>query len=130
MAEHYIPLPFGERPPLHANQRLNRFEHAKQVRKVKDAVMVLAKQHHLGTGHERIRVRLIWRPSTVRRRDGNENLGPLVKALVDGVVAAGVVGDDAEDQVERLTPVILPPDPAKAGLWLFVDTDPGGGVES
>lgn len=117
-----IRLPYATNTPyLHDNQRLARQEKAKRIAKVRRDVGYLALSQHLGKGHEHITVGLTWRPEVVRNRDGNENLAPLVKACVDGLVGVGVVADDTDEQVTRTRPVLLPPDKRSAGMWLIVD---------
>lgn len=122
MTEHRILLPYGSRPYLHANQRLHRMAEAKRIAKVRADVGWLAKSHRLGHSHDHITVGLEWRPRTVRGRDGNENLAPLIKACVDGLVGVGVVCDDQPAYVTRTTPVLLAVDPKAPGLWLLVET--------
>lgn len=115
-----IPLPYGSRPYLHANQRLpNRAEQAR-IRQVRRDVYWLARYYRLGAGHPHVTFRLVWRPRVRRRRDGNENLAPLQKACIDGLVDAGVVPDDTPAQVTRLAPLLLEPDRDAAGLWMEV----------
>lgn len=115
-----LPLPYLS-PPLHANTRYSRQQEARIIRQVREDVGWLAKCYKLGTGHPHITVGLEWRPKVRRRRDGNENLAPLVKACVDGLVGVGVVRDDTPDIVTRARPVLHDPDRESPGLWLVVD---------
>lgn len=122
MTVHHLTLPYGARPPLHANQRLNRHEKARLTAEVRRNAGWLAKAARIGT-HERVAVWIEWRPTTRRRRDGAENLWPLMKPLVDGAITdAGVCPDDTPEHVERRMPVLLEPDKETAGLWLVVET--------
>jgi crossover junction endodeoxyribonuclease RusA len=57
-----------------------------------------------------ITVGLVYVPRDKRRRDADNLVVPLMKALVDGIVDAGVVADDDTEHVTRTMPVILPPD--------------------
>lgn len=59
---------------------------------------------------DRIAVGLTYVPRDKRRRDPDNLVVPLFKALVDGIVDAGVVPDDTPEYVIRHMPVILPPD--------------------
>lgn len=54
----------------------------------------------------RIRVSLTWWVKDHRKRDGGENLAPTLKALIDGLVDAGVVPDDDQGHVTRGPSVI------------------------
>lgn len=63
-----------------------------------------------------------WKPKPVeiqvelafkvrRRRDPHNYTGTVVKALVDGIVAAGLIPDDTPDWVTIMDPVIMPVSP-------------------
>lgn len=58
----------------------------------------------------RIVVGLTYVPRDRRRRDPDNLVVPLMKALVDGIVDAGIVPDDTPQYVLRLMPVIAEPD--------------------
>lgn len=121
MSTHRILLPW-QRPLIHANQRLNRFEHARKVAEVRQAAGWLVRAAKLGS-HQQVTIGLEWRPKTRRKRDGNENLWPLIKALVDGAVLdAGLAPEDTPEHVTRTAPVLLEPDRDTAGMWLVVET--------
>lgn len=122
MTVHRIQLPYGHRPYLHANESIHRMELHRRTQQVYRGLGYLVRHHKVGTGHSRITVGLEWVPKVRRRRDLNENLAPLVKACVDGLVAAQVVVDDIPEIVERTKPVLLEPDREAAGLWLVVET--------
>jgi crossover junction endodeoxyribonuclease RusA len=68
--------------------------------------------HDLDEGRDygRIAVGLTYVPRDKRRRDPDNLVVPLFKALVDGIVDAGIVPDDTPEYVIRSMPVILPPD--------------------
>jgi crossover junction endodeoxyribonuclease RusA len=123
MGYYRIPLPYQGGPPLHANSRYTEPQERRIIGEVKDAIGWLALAHKVGKGHGQITVRLEWRPAKVRRRDGNENVGPMVKALVDGLVNIGVVSDDTPDKVIRDKPVLLTPDKNAPGLWFVIETE-------
>lgn len=78
------------RPPLHANQRL-------AWRAISERVRLPALP--------RIEVLLTWVVKDRRRRDAI-NLYPLVKALTDGLVDAGVIPDDTPQYVATPEPII------------------------
>lgn len=58
----------------------------------------------------RIAVGLTYVPRDKRRRDPDNLVVPLFKALVDGIVDAGIVPDDTPEYVIRTMPVIAEPD--------------------
>ena len=60
-------------------------------------------------------------PRFHRSTTHSDNLVPTFKALVDGLVDAGVVPDDDDDHVERLMPTITAPGRAAAPLVLVVE---------
>lgn len=122
MTTHRLELPYHARPPLHANQRLNRHSRDQLIAQVRRDAGWLAKSAKIGR-HDHVIVWLEWRPRTRRKRDGAENLWPLMKPLVDGAITdAGVCPDDTPEHVERRMPVLLEPDRETAGLWLVVKT--------
>lgn len=58
----------------------------------------------------RIAVGLTYVPRDKRRRDPDNLVVPLFKALCDGIVDAGIVPDDTPAYMVRSMPQILPPD--------------------
>lgn len=64
----------------------------------------------LPNGADHIRVGLLYVPRDRRRRDPDNLVVPLFKALVDGIVDAGIVPDDTPRYVTRDFPVIAEPD--------------------
>jgi crossover junction endodeoxyribonuclease RusA len=58
---------------------------------------------------ERVAVELHYVPVDKRRRDA-DNLVPILKALCDGLVDAGLVDDDTPDFMDKGMPVIDLPD--------------------
>jgi crossover junction endodeoxyribonuclease RusA len=65
-------------------------------------------------------VQLTYTPRIRRTRDA-DNLVALLKPLVDGLVDAGVVADDDDEQVERAMPVIMARDRTAVPLLLAVE---------
>lgn len=117
-----IKLPFGDPPPLQANHRYRHWsEKAALTKRVRHDVAWLVRSAGVKRSHS-VTVGLEWVPRVKRRRDGAENLGPLLKACVDGVVDSGVVDSDEQGRVNRTMPVILPVDKDNAGVWLVIDT--------
>lgn len=98
-----VTLPF-KRPPLHANQRLHWAEKARMTAQVRESAAWLVKQAGI-PACARVRVRLVWMVSDKRRRDPS-NVMPTQKAVVDGLVDAGVVPDDTPDFVVEDMPVL------------------------
>ena len=111
-----IPLPWTQ-PPLTANQRLHWAAKARLTREVRQTAMVLAR-HHKAPRADRVIITLHWRPKVGRKRD-TINLAPLHKALVDGLIDAGVAEDDTHEHVSTPEAVILPP--GEPALWLELD---------
>ncbi|AMU78478.1 hypothetical protein SEA_SKINNYPETE_48 [Mycobacterium phage SkinnyPete] len=109
-----IDLPWS-RPPLTANQRMHWAAKAKTTREVRAAAAVIARNLPRA---DRLVVTLHYQPSQNRRRD-RHNLWPTVKALVDGLVDAGVVPDDDTEHVSTPEPVIHTP-ASTAALWLVL----------
>ena len=100
---------------------LNHREHwAKRNRKVqawKDDTITLARAARIPRC-ERISVTLEHWPRDNRRRD-RDNLVPVLKAAIDGLVAAGVVEDDTPDRVTAMLPVIHKPRDDRQPMWLL-----------
>ncbi|AAN12622.1 RusA-like Holliday junction resolvase [Mycobacterium phage Che9c] len=109
-----IDLPWS-RPPLTANQRMHWAAKARKTREVRTAAALLARD---APRTDRLVATLHYQPRQQRRRD-NHNLWPTVKALVDGLVDAGVVPDDDTEHVSTPEPVIHPAAGTSA-LWLVL----------
>jgi crossover junction endodeoxyribonuclease RusA len=100
-------------PPASANDRDHWRVKAKKVADIRFEARyaVVTQAPDLGkilTPH--IRVGLVYVPRDARRRDPDNLVVPLFKALVDGLVDVGIVPDDTPEYVTREFPVILPPD--------------------
>jgi len=72
----------------------------------------------------RVTVGLEYVPTVRRRRDGGENYADTMKAVIDGVVDAGVVPDDTPEYVVRLMPVVAPVDRDNPGVLLTLEVNP------
>ncbi|WP_157509574.1 hypothetical protein [Leifsonia sp. Root4] len=91
------------RPPIAANDRTHWAHKARLTKQVRAKTAELAKRiPELG----RIRVSLVWVVKDRRRRDGGENITPTLKPMIDGLVDAGIVEDDTQEQVTRDMPLI------------------------
>ena len=107
MIEHTLWLPYAT-PPLTANQRLHWAAKARLTADVRRTAMLLARAAHLPRDCEHVTVALHYTPRDRRRRDPS-NLMPTQKAVVDGLVDAGLVADDTPDYVTETSPTIDPP---------------------
>ncbi|MET3635636.1 hypothetical protein [Curtobacterium oceanosedimentum] len=94
-----------ERPLLSANDRYGWRERHQRTRLARTSARLKAWQAHI-PALDKVHVHLVWQVADRRRRDGNENLAPTLKALIDGIVDAGVVPDDTPNLVERSSPAI------------------------
>ena len=113
-----IPLSFNK-PPITANHRYHWAKKAKLTKAIRHEAHIRAKAMRLNpTKHAH--VRLFYRPADNRRRDPS-NLMPTQKALVDGLVDAGVVPDDTPQFVTEYMPTILPAEGrGNAAMWLEI----------
>ena len=111
-----VKLPF-KRPPLNANQRLHWANKARMTAQVREATAYLAKGQVPPCG--RVKVRLLWCVSDMRRRDPS-NIMPTQKAVVDGLVDAGVVPDDTPEFVLEGMPVIELVEKGEEGVFVQV----------
>lgn len=109
-ATHVVPVePFAttftfdwEKAPLSLNYRLNRYAEAKIVKEIRSLMQELAFNiPFLGQCH----VSLVWVVKTRGKRD-DENIVPVLKALCDGLVDAGVVEDDTRQFMKKDMPEI------------------------
>ena len=105
-----IRLPWAK-PPISANDRDHWRVKARKVAEIRGtASKHVAETYGLPYHADHITVGLIYVPRDRRRRDADNLVVPLMKALVDGIVDAGVVVDDDTEHVTRTMPVILAPD--------------------
>jgi len=119
-----LDLPW-QRRPLHANQSLHYFARAKIVAQVRSDVFKLAIAAKLPKGAAFADVTLTWRPPD-RRVTDTQNLAPLLKACVDGLVLGrggkrgyGVVADDSPGFLSSRCALAAPGRPG--ALWLDVE---------
>lgn len=120
---HVIELPYLS-PPLSANQRMHWSTKGRVTREVRHTAAWLARYAKLPST-DRLIVTLHYRPASRRRRDAH-NLYPTVKALVDGLVDAGIVPDDDIAHVSTPEPVIHSPSESEgAAMWLSIDYPDG-----
>lgn len=110
-----LDLPW-DRPPLHANQRLHWAVKAAKTREIRHGVRWLAHNQQPVDGP--VCVTLHWQPATKRRRDVDGPY-PTLKAAIDGLRDAGVLAEDAVEQVPEASCRIHPA--AKPGrMWLEI----------
>lgn len=114
-----IVLPFT-RPPMTANGQ--RRAHWSQVRaakrQVQDAVVWLARQQCIGRlGPSTVEVK--WWAKDRRRRDA-DSLGPALKAVLDGLVEAGVFADDDSRTVVK-TSMSIGFDPSNPRIEILIE---------
>ena len=88
--------------PLSLNYRLHRMAEAKITRELRTLMKVLA---GILEPMERCEVELVWIVKDKRKRD-EENIVPVLKALCDGLVDAGVVPDDTPEFMVKRMPAI------------------------
>ncbi|MEJ6549861.1 hypothetical protein PQI66_09925 [Corynebacterium sp. USCH3] len=118
MTTHTMPLSFT-RPPLNLNQRLHWRKKAAITRELRREAWVRARGMRLGL-YPHITVTLHWQAPDRRRRD-SINPTPTHKALVDGLVDAGVIPDDTPQYVTEHMPVIHQFEPGTpASCWLEI----------
>lgn len=112
-------LSFGS-PPISANQRLHWAQKAKIVKQVRHESAMRARSAGWGP-QQHITIHLTYQPRDNRRRDPS-NLMPTQKALVDGLVDAGIVPDDTPEYVTETIPSILPAEKGAGGaMWLDIE---------
>jgi crossover junction endodeoxyribonuclease RusA len=58
-------------------------------------------------GHRAIKVQVVLTFAGKNRRDPHNYVGTVVKAIVDGLVRAGLVPDDTPEWVEVLEPILV-----------------------
>lgn len=118
-----IELPPGT-PILTANDRLNRYAANRQVRDLKRLMITLTALHRVPPVDGAVivveyqpppRLKKHRHPLASARIEDNDNLAPTAKALVDGLVKAGVLVGDSRKRVTSST-------------RLLADTHPRGQV--
>lgn len=120
MNTYRIDFPGWTKPPLNLNDRLHWAAKARRVRYVRSTAAWLARQAQVGR-HDRVRIELHYQPAARRRADA-PNLIATQKPIVDGLVDAGLIGDDTAEFVDEVMPVIHEPVKGQPGaLWLVVE---------
>lgn len=116
----HIVIPLSHtKPPITANNRLHWAQRARIVKDLRTEAFLRARSQRLPSA-DKITFRLHYRPRDNRRRDVG-NLMPTHKALLDGIVDAGIVEDDTPRYVDELMPRIHPPSKGEPpGLWLEI----------
>jgi crossover junction endodeoxyribonuclease RusA len=110
-----VRLPW-DKPPVSANDRDHWRVKAQKVATIRDAArllcwsQIIVREPPAALVPKRIAVGLTYVPRDRRRRDPDNLVVPLFKALVDGIVDAGIVPDDTPAYVIRHMPVIAEPD--------------------
>ncbi len=116
-----IPLTFTK-PPLNMNQRMHWAQKAKITKAIRHEAMVRCRATRIRKANH-ITVQLHYQPRDNRRRDAS-NLMPTQKALVDGIVDAGIVPDDTPQYVTETIPLIVSPKKGEpARMWLTIATE-------
>ncbi len=127
MTTYRLRLPWTK-PPISANDRHHWRRKAQIVAEIRAHVARLVNLREFGPAAaawplnaDHITVGLHYWPRDNRRRDADNLVVPLFKALVDGLVDARVVVDDDDSHVSRLMPVIHPADgDPRLELWVEV----------
>ena len=89
--------------PLSLNYRLHRMAEAKITRELRTLMHYRAL--YAIAPMERCEVELVWIVKDKRKRD-EENIVPVLKALCDGLVDAGIVPDDTPEFMVKRMPAI------------------------
>jgi crossover junction endodeoxyribonuclease RusA len=87
---------------LTSNQRLHWATKARHTKVIRDMAWILAKHSHIQPMEAaELEVEATW-PNRSRKRDSH-NLQPTAKAAIDGFVDAGLLPDDSDKHLRRLT---------------------------
>lgn len=110
-----IRLPWSV-PPASANDRDHWRVKARKVATIRQSAKYIVQDamsafpFPMPATPKRIAVDLTYVPRDKRRRDPDNLVVPLFKALCDGIVDAGIVPDDTPAYMVRSMPVIAAPD--------------------
>ena len=110
-----IRLPWSA-PPASANDRDHWRVKARKVATIRQSAKYIVQDamsafpFPMPATPKRIAVGLTYVPRDKRRRDPDNLVVPLFKALCDGIVDAGIVPDDTPAYMVRSMPVIAAPD--------------------
>lgn len=105
MSLYEIPVPASLK--MSANDRLHWRPKSDRIRALRLLAKFEARNRGIAPQQERIDVGLIWHTPDRRRRDPDNLVVPMFKALCDGVVDAGVVPDDTSLFMRRTMPEIV-----------------------
>lgn len=106
------------KPPLSLNDRGHWRGRARVIRSVRQEAAWRVRAAEI-PHCDRIHVQFVYVPRDSRRRDP-ENLIATQKALIDGLVEAGVVDDDTPRYVTWSPPMITTPDPKDPRMMLQI----------
>lgn len=97
-----IALPAGYSPDPHrtlfqlgANARLHPMARHRATKNIHLATLLAARAGHLAPITVPVTIRAVQHPAPGARTLDSENIGPLVKAMIDGLVRAGILRNDS-----------------------------------
>lgn len=109
-----VQLPFVK-PPLNSNQRLHWAKKVRMTREIREGAALAIKAAGVPRC-KKVRVRLLWAVSDPKRRRDPSNVMPTQKAVVDGMVDAGVVPDDTFEFVVEEMPSLAAVEKGREGV--------------
>lgn len=118
MTVYTLRLPWAERI-LHANQNLHWADQNRRRQTVRHLVKTYAKIGRLPKGVGFADVTLTWHPKARYRTDAN-NLEPMLKPALDGLVDYGLIPDDTPEYVDARCRIGEPQLPAHFLLTIEV----------
>lgn len=98
------------------NSREHWARRAENAHAWRSAACLLARQ---APALDRITVTLDYWPKDRRRRDRDNLVSGVLKHVLDGIVDAGVVPDDAPEYVDARMPVIHEPRDDRQAMWVL-----------
>lgn len=107
---------------LTSNERLGIHERAKRIKALRNTGWAMAR-HHKVPRLERAHVFYVLHPDTKTRRRDPGNWAPSVKAVIDGIVDAGVLPDDNHERLLGPDPRIGTPVPGSQLVLYITDLD-------
>lgn len=105
-----------------SNQRLNRYVQAERVKALRNTGFAMARAAKVPP-MERAHIFYVLHPDTKSRRRDPGNWSPSAKALVDGIVSAGVLPDDNHEHLLGPDPRIGAPVPGSQLVLYITDLD-------
>lgn len=109
-----VQLPFVK-PPLSSNQRMHWAKKARVTREIREGAALAIRAAGVPRC-AKVRVRVLWAVSDPKRRRDPSNVMPTQKAVVDGMVDAGVVPDDTPEFVVEEMPALFAVDKGCEGV--------------